>query len=124
MEYLTLPFVLRKGYLDKTDLYESISYSIGLLLSSRPGTMLFDPEYGCDIWDKEFSDVLTANKADLRANVRNAIDRYEKRLYNVSISIGDVDSSPTHTLGLVVKVTGNYRDNGEEKKYGEAFKIG
>jgi len=124
MEYLALPFTLRKGYLDKTDLYESISYSIGLLLSSRRGMMPFDPEYGCDIWDREFSDILTANKADLRANIRNSIDKYEKRLYNVSISIEGMESGPTRTLGIMVKVTANYKEDGEEKKYNEAFKIG
>jgi phage baseplate assembly protein W len=124
MEYLALPFALREGYLDKADLYDSISYSIGLLLSSRRGSLPFDPQFGCDVWDKEFSDLYTANKADLRANIRNAIDRYEKRLYNVSVMLVSIDTTPTHALGLAVKVNGNYRDDGEEKKYEQSFRIG
>lgn len=124
MEYLALPFALKKGYLDKASLYESISYSIGLLLSTRDRSIPFDPDFGCDIWDKEFSDLYTANKADLRASIRNAIDRYERRLYNASVSLVGVDTSPTHALGIAVKVTGNYRDNDEEKKFEEIFKLG
>ncbi|UCD94763.1 MAG: GPW/gp25 family protein [Candidatus Zixiibacteriota bacterium] len=124
MEHLALPFALSDGYLDKAELYDSISYSIGLLLSSRRGSLPFDPDYGCDVWEKEFSDLYTANKADLRANIRNAIDKYEKRLYNVSVSLSSIDTTPSHALGLAVKVSGNYRDNGEEKKYEQSFRIG
>jgi len=124
MEYLALPFTLRKGYLDTADLYGSISFSIGLLLSTRKGSLPFDFNYGCDIWEKEFSDLYTANKADLRASIRNAIDKYEKRLYNVSVSLVSVDPSLTHAIGVAAKVTGNYRDNGEERKYEETFMIG
>lgn len=124
MEYLALPFALSEGYINKVDLYESISYSIGLLLSTRRGSMPFDPEYGCEIWEKEFSDLYTANKADVRGSIRNAIDTYEKRLYNVSVSLGSVEASPSHALGIVVKVSGNFREEGEEKKFEETFKIG
>ncbi len=52
MEYLALPFVLREGYLEKANLQESITYSIGLILSARTGSMPFNPEYGCEIWGK------------------------------------------------------------------------
>jgi phage baseplate assembly protein W len=124
MEYLALPFSLKEGYLDKADLYESITYSIGLLLSSRKGSLPFDPQFGSDIWEKEFSDLYTANKADLRASIRNALDQYEKRLYNVSVSLISMDSTGTHALGLAIKVTGNFRDEGEEKKFEETFRIG
>lgn len=124
MDYLSLPFALKKGFLAKTDLFDSISHSVGLILSAREGSLPFEPEFGCNIWEKEFSDLYTANKADIRASIRNAIDNYEKRLYNVSVSISGVDTSFTHALGLVVKVTGNYRDESEEKKFEETFSIG
>ena len=124
MEYLSLPFALRKGYLDKTDLYESISYSIGLILCAREGSLPFESEFGCNIWEKEFSDLYTTSRADIRASIRNAIDKYESRLYNVSVSISEVDTSFSHALGLVVKVSGNYRDDREEKKFAETFNVG
>lgn len=124
MEYLALPFVLREGYLDRVGLHESIMYSVGLIISTRPGTMPFDPGFGCDIWDKEYSDLYTANKADMRSSLRNAVDKYEKRLYDVTVSLIEVGEAGHESLGMGVKVTGNYRDNGEEKKFEATFHLG
>ncbi|MCP4570183.1 MAG: GPW/gp25 family protein [FCB group bacterium] len=124
MEYLALPFVLRQGYLDTADILESITYSVGLLLSSRPGSMPFDPEYGCDIWDKEYSDLHSTNKAEVRSSLRNAIDRYEKRLYNVSVSFTGIDKATSQILGINIKVTGNYREDDEEKRFEAKYRVG
>ena len=124
MDYLALPFALRDGYLEKATIHESITYSVGLLLSTRQGMMHFDTEYGCDIWSKEFSDLYAANKADIRASLRNAINKYEDRLYNVSVSFVSVDDNSPHSLGLAVKVSGNYKDNGEEKTFDASYVLG
>ncbi len=126
MEYLALPFVLREGYLEKANLQESITYSIGLILSARTGSMPFNPEYGCEIWEKEFSDLYTTNKAEIRSSLRNAIDKIEKRLYNMTVSFMNVgeDQGGQHALGVAVKVTGNYREDSEEKKYEGTFYLG
>ena len=124
MEYLSLPLTLRDGYLPRTDLKQSLTYSIGLLLSTRIGTMPFDPEFGCDLWEKEYSDIVMANKADIRASLRNAIDKFEKRLYNVSVSFLNLSNSRSHALGIAVKVSGNYHDGGEEKKFEASYTLG
>ena len=124
MDYLSLPFVLRDGYLDKASLLESITYSVGLLLSTRQGMMHFDTEYGCDIWTKEFSDLYAANKADVRASLRNALNKYEERLYNVSVSFVNVDDNSPHSLGLAVKVNGNYKDGNKEKTFKASYVLG
>lgn len=124
MDYLSLPYVLREGYLERTDLHESIMYSIGLILSTRPGTLPFDPEYGCDVWHKEYSDLYSANRADLRSSLRNAIDRYEKRLYDAIVTLVEVAGTGHESLNIAVKVSGNYDDNGEEKKFEATFHLG
>ena len=124
MEYLSLPLVLREGYFPRTEIRESITYSIGLLLSTRVGSMPFDREFGCDLWDKEFSDLYTANKADIRASLRNAIGKFEKRLYNVSISLVHSGDRLAQTLGMSVKVTGNYVDDDEEMKFEAKYNLG
>lgn len=124
MDYLSIPLVLREGYLDRTNLRESIVYSIGLLLSSRPGILPFNPNYGCDIWDREYSDLLAANKGEIRASLRNAINNFEKRLYEVSVSFTTSGTDPSRHLGLVVRVTANYREEGEEKRFDASFNIG
>ncbi len=124
MDYLALPFVLRDGYLDKASLRESITYSVGLLLSTRPGMMRFIPDFGCDIWNKEFSDLYAVNKADIRASLRNAIGKYEERLYNVSVSFVSVEDNAPHSLGLAVKVSGNYKEGDEEKQFQASYVLG
>jgi phage baseplate assembly protein W len=124
MEYLALPFVLREGYLDRATLLESLTYSIGLLLSTRKGQMHFDPGYGCDIWEKEFSDLYAANKADIRASLRNAIDTYERRLFNVSVTFVGVENRTSRPLGMVVKVSGNFHDEGKEKSFEANYVLG
>ncbi len=124
MEYLSLPFILRKGFLDKTGLYDSIKNSIGLILSTRKGSLPFDPEYGCDLWDKEFSDLFMANRSELQGAIRNAIDIYEARLFNVSVSLMNIDSGPDHPLGIAVKVIGNFKDESDERRFEEIFSVG
>lgn len=124
MDYLALPLALKKGYLNKTDMRQSLADSIGLILSTRKGAMPFDPEFGCDLWEKEFSDLYTANRSEVQGDIRNALDRYEKRLFNVSVSLIGVETSPVHPLGVAAKVIGNYKDEGEEKRFEEVFRIG
>jgi phage baseplate assembly protein W len=124
MEYLSLPLALKNGYLKKADIRESISFSIGLILSTRLGSIPFDPDYGCDVWEKEFSDLYTVNKSDIRASIRNAINKYEKRLHHVSVTLESIGESSQHALGLAVKVTAMYNDQGEEKRFQETFALG
>ena len=124
MEYIALPFALKKGYLEKTDLYNSISNSIGLILSTRRGTLPFDPEYGCGLWDREFSDFIMVNRQDVQGSVRNALNQFETRLFNVSATLMNIDTGPVHPLGIAVRVIGNYRDENVEKRFEEIFKIG
>lgn len=124
MKHLSLPLRLRKGYFDKVDMHESLRHSIGLILATRAGSIPFNRDYGCAIWDKEYSDLHTASKADVRASLRNAIDRFERRLFNLSVSFSAIDESGIHPLGLAVTVSGSYKEDGEEKEFRETFKIG
>lgn len=124
MEYLTLPFALRKGYLKKTGMQESISNSIGLILSTRRGSLSFDPEYGCDLWEREYSDFFMVNRSDVQGSVRGAITKNEPRLYNVSVSLMNVRTGPNHPLGIAVKVIGNFKEEKDEKRFEEIFSIG
>ena len=124
MDYLALPYVLREGYLDRANLLESLTYSIGLILSTRKGAMPFEPEFGCDIWDREYADLYTANKGDIRDSLRMSIDKFEKRLQNVSVSFTRIDDRSTSVLGMLVKVSGNYRDdNNEEQKFQASYHL-
>ncbi len=124
MEYLSLPFSLDKGYLKKVDLYDSIANSVGLILSTRIGSIPFEPGYGCEIWEKEFSDMQSTNRGDIRAGVRNAIGKYEKRLHHVSVSMENVEVRSGRPLGIVIKVSGKFDEDGKEKRFEETFTTG
>lgn len=124
MEYLALPFVLHKGYLGRAEIYDSIAQSVGLILCTRLKMLPFDRNYGCDIWEQEFSDVQTINKSDMRASVRNAISVYEKRLDNVAVSFADMSDGKPHSIGLVAKVTGTYFDGKSKKRFEANYNVG
>ena len=124
MEYLALPFVLRDGYLGRAELFDSIAQSIGMILSTRLNMLPFDKNYGCDIWEKEFSDVQTLNKSDMRASLRNAISIYEKRLDNVAVSFANLSDSKPHLIGMVAKVTGTYFDGKSKKRFEANYNVG
>lgn len=97
MDRLALPVSLRNGYLNRADsTEESIFHAVGLLLSTRIGQMNCIPDFGCDIWQMEFSDLEVANKGEVRASLRNAIDRFEPRLFNVTVVAGHFDRHAEH----------------------------
>ncbi len=123
MEYLALPFVLKDGYLSRADQQESLTYSVGLILSTRLGSMRFEPEFGCQIWDMEFSDLYTANKANIRTSLRNAISEYEKRLYNVSVDFTSSGNEASPILGMSVRVSGFYKDGDREHKFEGTYQL-
>lgn len=123
MDYLTLPFTLRDAFINRGDLHESLSHAVGLVLSTRIGRMPFMPEFGSEIWNREYADIFSANKADVRSALRNAIDRFEKRLYNLSVSFTPSDQYSAQRLGMKVRVTGNYKEDGEEKKFESTYQL-
>ena len=124
MEYLALPLVLRDGQFDRASVRESITYCVGLLLSTRLGMMKFRPDYGCDIWEMEYSDLYAASKADILSSLRNTIDKHERRLYGVSISFVNVDDNAPHSLGLAVSVSGTFKEDDEEKEFQAKYELG
>ena len=77
MDYLALPVKLRNGFLRRATREESISYSIGLILSTRKGSLPFDIEFGWDLWEREFSDLVLVIKGDMKSNIRNVNDESE-----------------------------------------------
>jgi type VI secretion system lysozyme-like protein len=124
MEYLSLPLVPTEGHLDRTDLESSIAQSIGLVLSTRIGQIPFWPEYGCGIWDKEYADLLTTNKAEIRSAVRNAIAAFEPRMYNVTVSFDPESAAAASALGLKIRISGDFRDGDQEKKFTFEYQVG
>ena len=86
--------------------------------------MKFLKSFGCDIWEMEYGDLDTANKATVRATLRNAIAGFEKRLSDISVSFTNVQGPQPRAIGMNVKVTGLYTDAGEQMKFEGTFFLG
>ena len=67
----------------------SIDQYIELLLTTCPGEHKFDKNFGCRIWDMDFERVVARKKweDDFTAYIREAVQTFEKRLKDVSVSI-------------------------------------
>lgn len=68
---------------------ESIDQHIELLLTTCPGEHKFNKNYGCRIWDMDFARVVSRKRweEEFTGYILEAIQFFEKRLSNVSISI-------------------------------------
>lgn len=68
---------------------ESIDQYIELLLSTYPGEHQFNKNWGCRIWEMDFVNVSSRKnwEDDFKRYVRQAIERFEHRLKDVSIEI-------------------------------------
>jgi phage baseplate assembly protein W len=115
MDYLALPLVLKDGALPRTDLKESIIHSVGIILATRKGMLPFAPDFGCDMWHREFSDMTTARKGDISAEVRMAISKHERRLRDVEVRFSDSGGSTSFHIGLSITVSGKYTEGDEER---------
>jgi predicted component of type VI protein secretion system len=56
--------------------------------------------------------------------MRNAIATFEKRLSDVSVSFAPIPGAAPHVIGIRVKVSGLYVEDGEQKKYDSGFLLG
>lgn len=68
---------------------ESIDQHIELLLTTCPGELKFDQDWGCHIWDMDFQRVISHNtwEKDFKSHVLAAIQKYEKRISDIGIEI-------------------------------------
>lgn len=93
MSYLKLPLQLHKSIegkkLDTTNIGESISQFIYILLHTRKGELQSDPNFGSKIWDSTFS--LYMNKRnweyEISKEMAENITLYEKRIRDVSVNV-------------------------------------
>jgi len=124
MGNLSIPLILKDGHFATASIEDSIICSIALILCTRIGQLPFAPDYGCSIWDREFTDLETSNKSDVRGSLRNAIEAHEKRLQDVAVAFSNVADGSPHILGLFVKVRGTYLADEEEHQFDASFRLG
>ena len=71
------------------DLKQSIQLNINLLIKTHFGDYRYDREYGCFIWNKDYTTVTNVSKwkDELRNLMQVAIERYETRLQGVKVTL-------------------------------------
>lgn len=102
---------------------ESIDRHIELILTTCPGEHKFNKSFGCRIWDMDFERVVSRKKweEDFSTYVKEAVERFEQRLYNVSVSIHVMEVTKedrvTNTTAIkkkvVVQVKGQLVSSGQ-----------
>lgn len=126
-QYLKLPirfhhFFERKR-LPVCNIESSISYNIHLLITTILGENKQDACYGSSFWDNEFDIQLSQEKlAEIIAkDLQKAIQAFEKRLINVSISVSIKQAEITSPAQKQIKRRIDIRINGNIFRTNEPF---
>jgi len=72
----------RNRELPECNLGTSIAQNIFLLISSKYNEHRFEPQYGCDIWEKDFETITNALvwQEEVNRSIVNSLTKYERRL--------------------------------------------
>lgn len=123
-KYLKVPLTLTHGSLEKVPLRESISQYVGIIIGSRFGAFPFNPEFGCKIWDSEFTYFSPQSLGEFNRYIRNAISEHEKRLEKeeLKVEIKQAFIEPyRNKASLIAKVEGTYKEDGKEQPFEEEY---
>ena len=120
--YLKVPLCFTQGYLDKIPLRESVSQFVGIIIGSRLNSFSYDPDFGCRIWESEYSYFSPGSESDFRTYLRNAISKNEKRLKDISVEIKQDFIEPyRNKSSLIAQIKGKYMENGVENSFEEDY---
>ncbi|WP_128548705.1 GPW/gp25 family protein [Larkinella soli] len=90
--YYTLPMdfesILERRQHPQCSLKESIHQHLYLLLVTHFGEARYDPSYGCELWESDFSLMSQLKWKDvIRESFEQSIARYEPRLTQVKVRV-------------------------------------
>jgi len=105
-------FDSRTGELVMSSSEEDIRESLRILLTTRIGERIIQPEYGCDLTDFIFESLNTTTKTYIRDLVETAILYYEPRidLQQLDFEVNDNEGIVLMHLHYVIRST-NSRSN-------------
>jgi len=88
------------GSVEMTSDEADIQLSLQILLSTRKGERVMEPDYGCNLDDMVFEPMTTTFKTFMRETIKTAILYYEARIDLNSIKIDD--SRETEGVILII----------------------
>lgn len=89
------------------DIVEDINQSIYVILATRKGEKIFEPDFGCSIWD--LLDTGVENVSQIISAIVNSIKKWEQRIDLEDVKIERFDNSD-----LLVQIS--YRLRGRDEK--------
>lgn len=100
----------RKVTLSNT--YKSINECLGILLRTRKGELLGDPNYGCNLIERIFRYNGLIVQTLLKEDIVEAVEKYEPR---ISLSASDITIQPDNEviniyITYTIKTTGEIND--------------
>lgn len=93
MEYLKLPIdfsnLIKGGRVERCSKEESIAQNIMMIITSRYGEVVGKEDFGSDIWELEFNQLVKINKWEeqVRNSLIISINKYEERLRDIHIDV-------------------------------------
>jgi phage baseplate assembly protein W len=77
----------RNRELPACNLGTSIAQNIFLIISSKYNEHRFDPQFGCEIWDKDFETITNPIvwQEEVNRSIVNSLGRYETRLERLDV---------------------------------------
>ena len=91
------------GNITLSTLNQSINECLGILLRTRPGEMLGDPNYGCLLVERVFMYNGVVIQSLIIEDIRNAINNYEPRITVNSSDITIVQN--TRVVSIYIQYT-------------------
>ncbi len=91
--YYEAPFNFKRFFekkeLKRLSLRDSISQFISIIITTYFEEYTFDEEFGSEIWETDFDLLVNANvlKEQIKYSLTDQIERYEKRLTNIDLSV-------------------------------------
>jgi phage baseplate assembly protein W len=110
IEYYKYPLDLKRIFqqkkLQKCTLGDAISQNLQLIILSHNGEHRYNPSLGCEIWDLDFDLILSLRiwEEKLRSSLLHAIDKNEKTLENVEVSVAVSEVENTFNFNQYVSI--------------------
>jgi phage baseplate assembly protein W len=124
---LQLSKVLEGNELPVSDLSESVTKNLELIIMTKFGEHRHDPTFGCEIWDLDFELIISENlwEEKLRQSLLKSIGSHEHRLSGIDleVSITDIEKWQSLKQHTEIKKRVDIQLSGTLHKTGEPFRF-
>jgi len=85
---------------------ESIDRNLELIITTCPGEHKFDPNYGCNIWDLDFENVVSVQRweSEFIHFITDAIINYEPRIREIETKVHFLDVKNQHEFSGAISI--------------------